>query len=52
MIETARAGDQDRGFAVVADQVNSLAKSAQGSTMQIEKMVGELQKGAQGYAQR
>ena len=38
-IEAARAGDQGRGFAVVADEVRSLAKSTQGSTLQIEKMV-------------
>jgi len=49
-IEAARAGDQGRGFAVVADEVRSLAKSTQGSTMQIEKMVAQLQKGAQASA--
>ncbi len=46
-IEAARAGDQGRGFAVVADEVRSLAKSTQGSTLQIEKMVDRLQKDAQ-----
>ncbi|MEH6446620.1 MAG: methyl-accepting chemotaxis protein, partial [Oceanospirillaceae bacterium] len=45
-IEAARAGDQGRGFAVVADEVRSLAKSTQGSTLQIEKMVIKLQKDA------
>ena len=50
-IEAARAGDQGRGFAVVADEVRSLAKSTQGSTLQIEKMVARLQKDAQESAQ-
>jgi methyl-accepting chemotaxis protein len=50
-IEAARAGDQGRGFAVVADEVRSLAKSTQGSTMQIEKMVLQLQKDAKTSAQ-
>ncbi len=50
-IEAARAGDQGRGFAVVADEVRALAKSTQGSTMLIEKMVAQLQKGAQASAQ-
>jgi|GEM_PF-264483 len=49
-IEAARAGDQGRGFAVVADEVRSLAQSTQGSTMQIEKMVAQLQKGAEASA--
>lgn len=49
-IEAARAGDQGRGFAVVADEVRSLAKSTQGSTKQIEKMVAQLQQGAQASA--
>jgi len=44
-IEAARAGEHGRGFAVVADEVRSLAQSTQGSTMQIEKMVAQLQKG-------
>jgi methyl-accepting chemotaxis protein len=50
-IEAARAGDQGRGFAVVADEVRSLAKSTQGSTLQIEKMVVTLQKDAQESAE-
>ena len=49
-IESARAGDQGRGFAVVADEVRSLAQSTQGSTLQIEKMVAQLQKGAEASA--
>jgi methyl-accepting chemotaxis protein len=50
-IEAARAGDHGRGFAVVADEVRSLAQSTQGSTMQIEKMVAQLQKGTLSSAQ-
>lgn len=42
-IEAARAGDQGRGFAVVADEVRALAQKTQGSTVDIEKIVAELQ---------
>jgi methyl-accepting chemotaxis protein len=43
-IEAARAGEQGRGFAVVADEVRTLAKRTQHSTLQIETMIGGLQK--------
>lgn len=43
-IEAARAGDQGRGFAVVADEVRSLALRTQHSTMEIEKIIEQLQK--------
>ena len=45
-IEAARAGDQGRGFAVVADEVRALAHRTQISTVDIEKMIGEVQVGA------
>ena len=45
-IEAARAGDQGRGFAVVADEVRELAKRTQDATLEIEKMIGELQQSA------
>ena len=45
-IEAARAGEQGRGFAVVADEVRALAHRTQTSTVDIEKMIGEVQLGA------
>ena len=47
-IEAARAGDAGRGFAVVADEVRALAHRTQTSTVDIEKMIGEVQAGADG----
>ena len=45
-IEAARAGEQGRGFAVVADEVRALAHRTQTSTVDIEKMIGDVQLGA------
>ncbi|WLH69853.1 methyl-accepting chemotaxis protein [Pseudomonas sp. FP2309] len=47
-IEAARAGEQGRGFAVVADEVRALAHRTQTSTVDIEKMIGAVQVGADG----
>ena len=45
-IEAARAGEAGRGFAVVADEVRSLAYRTQGSALEIQPMIAELQVGA------
>ena len=42
-IEAARAGDAGRGFAVVAEEIRKLAEQSSTSTMDIDKIVNDLQ---------
>ncbi len=43
-IEAAKAGEQGKGFAVVAAEVRNLAEQAKHATIQVQSLLGEIQK--------
>jgi methyl-accepting chemotaxis protein len=43
-VEAARAGDQGRGFAVVASEVKSLAEQSKKATVDVRRILGEIQR--------
>jgi len=46
-IEASRAGEQGRGFAVIAAEIKALAEQSKAATIDVQRMIGEIERAMQ-----